>query len=513
MQSKDVYFENIQQNPNDYSSWENFITIAEQELDYDTLMQWYPKFLDQFPLLHVYWTKYADVTHKKTESPQKAIEVYQTAVSACPYVPDLWLAFVAFADSVAEDQEFSLVRDVFGRALCNVGTFSTSTPLWLQWAEFEKGWVHHQSNISSHFEDEDSTDAWLLSDPTFVHSSANVRAFAVLLVSLHFPLKDLSSVIEFSDQLLAELSMEDIQKGSLLAVSVAELLEVPVGVVEKLESFAKKARDHGVQDQIYEIFEDLHSDSLNKFRKLERFESSLHRNWWTLKDLDQKQLLGWRSYISFMIEDPDVSIDEKFHEFALGKLKWATDHFLKNSPDLALIYAKTLEHFEKNSQADECYQAVIRDFPDLKIPLSLVRYSFLARTNQSDWLPDYNSFLSQGGLPPICYIYKVRFVYTYLQDESQIEYEIFSLLSTRKNELDIYLEVYSMIKNHADVTKRDEMFRKFISILEKLMDELNTDFMNTYLNILVKDALFVVSPRVSLMFDTLKAKFSNFERR
>lgn len=59
----------------------------------------YDGLLGEFPLCYGYWKKYADAEHKHT-SQDWALNVYERAVAAIPYSPDLWGYYATYKQKI-----------------------------------------------------------------------------------------------------------------------------------------------------------------------------------------------------------------------------------------------------------------------------------------------------------------------------------------------------------------------------------------------------------------------------
>eukprot|EP01027_Heterolobosea_sp_BB2_P009029 GEZU01013371.1.p1 GENE.GEZU01013371.1~~GEZU01013371.1.p1 ORF type:complete len:100 (+),score=2.25 GEZU01013371.1:45-344(+) len=65
--------EKINDNPANFDAWTAYVASIERENNYEKLARAYDEFLTEYPLLYVYWKKYAELENRQ-HGEQKAKE-------------------------------------------------------------------------------------------------------------------------------------------------------------------------------------------------------------------------------------------------------------------------------------------------------------------------------------------------------------------------------------------------------------------------------------------------------
>ena len=132
-----TYWHKINENDQDFASWEKLVSIAETAnggltlhsslQDLEQLAKVYDQFLSKFPYCYGYWKKYADWM-LALYTADKAQDVYERAVLAIPNSVDIWTHFCSF--KMEHYKDVHVVRGLFERGASAVGLDFLSHPFW-----------------------------------------------------------------------------------------------------------------------------------------------------------------------------------------------------------------------------------------------------------------------------------------------------------------------------------------------------------------------------------------------
>jgi hypothetical protein len=93
--------QHLQEHPEDFTKWEQYVTAREQEQQVDNIIEAYESFLQEFPLLYGYWKKYADLQQRI--NPQNVVNIYERGVKAIPQSVDLWTHYCTYVAENSQD--------------------------------------------------------------------------------------------------------------------------------------------------------------------------------------------------------------------------------------------------------------------------------------------------------------------------------------------------------------------------------------------------------------------------
>ncbi|KAL0213261.1 hypothetical protein RCL1_006887 [Eukaryota sp. TZLM3-RCL] len=505
----------------DLELWEKYITVLEQENDLDRLIQAGEDLLRIFPLLHIFWTKYASWVFKKDNDAEQTVSIFETAVLKCPYVPQMWLSFSEFI--LYNKVEIPNPRNVLSRAVSKVGLFTNAVDLWEKWVIFE-------GQFDDTF-DETVTDDFF-STPNFDHSAAMVRSFSLLLCSLVVPLNKSALLFSRCKELISNLAVEDLHRGAVLAVQIGTALKFPSNFQSELESLSTSLRQMTSSDLIFDRVYELYQQTESVFKAKQPFEVPLSRQWYTIKPLPEAQLVGWRQYLLNEIKISSfeyvVSLFNRclvpcadFLEFwvmfinycnqnnrprhVFERLMTCHEFLMTSSPDFRLITALQLEEIGDEPAALQVYEILTQLFETS--PLVVARFaSFCARRQFPipQWLSLLEKKVAQSPTSDqknalTLIAFRLLWSNYYKSNLEEVYSTTKKILSETRGPINYWVEVFSL-------SKLIPNFEGIFWLLETLKDfksELGPEFF-VLIDIICEDVAITSSPVIALKAQSFK---------
>ncbi|KAJ3108350.1 hypothetical protein HDU97_001475 [Phlyctochytrium planicorne] len=283
------YWGLVSANPDDFTSWEQLIRLAEtanggitkdsSAEDVANLKTVYDHFLAKFPLCFGYWKKFADLI-MTVEGAEKAEEVcvqvlcvavYERGVASIHNSVDLWTHFATF--KIANDTE-TAARELLERGANAVGYDFLSHTFWDKYIEFEES------------------------------KERGDNVMALLNRIIQIPLHQYTRYFERYSQLAVARPVSEL-------VSPQEL--------DKLEDEARRTSHEAggakaeediqaeVREKIQALKTEIYTQNQEAVHKRWVFESEIKRPYFHVKPIDDAQLANWRKYLDFEEAEGDVA--------------------------------------------------------------------------------------------------------------------------------------------------------------------------------------------------------------
>ncbi|KAI9208555.1 uncharacterized protein BJ171DRAFT_489314 [Polychytrium aggregatum] len=287
----DKHWEIVTKNPEDFSSWEYLIGLAEQpsagpisaespEADKANVRKAYDHFLAKFPLCFVYWKKYAALV-LLMDGPSKAEEVYERAVQGIHNSIDLWIDYCEFKARHSTDEEE--IRGIYARGAAAVGLDFLSHPFWLAYIQFEES----------------------------KQKPGNV--LTILEKTIATPLRDYQQFFDKYTQVAAALPVKEL-------VSSEEYAQIEGEVRTATQDNEAPQTDEAVEAEVRQRIQASRLAIFNKnqdqIRKRWSFEF-IKRTYFHVKSLDEAALSNWRSYLDFEEQEGDAARIRALYERCL----------------------------------------------------------------------------------------------------------------------------------------------------------------------------------------------------
>mmetsp|Transcript_72763 Transcript_72763/g.173385 ORF Transcript_72763/g.173385 Transcript_72763/m.173385 type:complete len:917 (+) Transcript_72763:84-2834(+) len=125
----------LEQKPRCFDTWLQLICVVEQGNDKSLVMEIYQRFLSEFPLCWGYWKKLVKLRAAEVGM-EKALQVYEEAVSVAGACVDLWTSYLDAAKECQVDDQ--TMRHLFERALGAVGLDWNGGCIWQKYLDFEE---------------------------------------------------------------------------------------------------------------------------------------------------------------------------------------------------------------------------------------------------------------------------------------------------------------------------------------------------------------------------------------
>ncbi|KAF2749627.1 hypothetical protein M011DRAFT_465307 [Sporormia fimetaria CBS 119925] len=239
----------------------------------------YDCFLAKFPLFFGYWHKYADMEFG-IGGTETAEMVYERGVAAIPISVDLWTQYCNFKMTTSHDND--VIRDLFERALGFVELDFLAAPLWTKYVEFEE------------------------------RINETARVTKVYERMIHIPMYNGSRSYETFRTLLASRPLDEVTDPKTLQQCTEKITKDPqnAGRSElEIERLVRAELDAHYYQLYCSVNEQVH--------KRWTFENSIKRPYFHVTDLDDAELVNWRSYLDFEESEGDEKRIMYLYERAL----------------------------------------------------------------------------------------------------------------------------------------------------------------------------------------------------
>lgn len=346
----------LELNPDSFTTWEDLLEITEglegglckaSSLNAVRLFRFsYDSFLDRFPLVHGYWTKYAQIEFKLGNTDQ-ALSIYEKAISVLPYCVNLWTQYAVFKNltsfSVPETRRF------FEKGAKTVGYHYLSHSFWDEYIKFEK-----EKGTEQHLLELYKT---IIKRP--IHQYAKYFNELAKLLPETEASKMVSSTLYDQYKKEYQQAQTDGNKSKSKAVenssnpeSQAENksnIEDTTSSKENSSAVTSKTSNEEnaeecekfIKEKIAEYYNDAFTQIQNMVQVRWAFESELQTHFFHVVYLPEEELVAWRRYLHYaeMSTEVGMSFEERlsiyersivtfghYEEFWLRYILWLTAH-------------------------------------------------------------------------------------------------------------------------------------------------------------------------------------------
>ncbi|KAJ3204814.1 hypothetical protein HDU67_009296 [Dinochytrium kinnereticum] len=270
------YWNLVSTNPDDFTSWEALIRVAEtanggitkqsSEEDTSNLRTVYDHFLAKFPLCFGYWKKYAD-WELSLEGDDKAESIYERGVASIHNSVDLWTHFASFKVGHGDEES---VRAVFERGASAVGYDFLSHTFWDKFIEFEES------------------------------KQEEGRVMGLLERIIRIPLHQYARYFEKYSQLSVTRPVTELMTQDELDKLEEEVRATGVAKSDEETQAELRQKIHAVKSEIY-------MQNQEAVHKRWVFESEIKRPYFHIKPIDEAQVANWKRYLDFEEAEGDVA--------------------------------------------------------------------------------------------------------------------------------------------------------------------------------------------------------------
>ncbi|TPX35014.1 hypothetical protein SmJEL517_g02463 [Synchytrium microbalum] len=272
----DRFWDIVTKNPDDFTSWEFLIRLAETsgggltadspESDIVNLRHCYDTFLAKFPLCFGYWKKYVD-WENLLKGKDKAVETFERGVLAIHNSVELWTQYCQFrVENFPADEDSC--RMLFERAVASVGYDFYSHSLWDKYIEWEesKGQV------------------------------TNVVRILDKLIAI--PLHQYARFFEKYLQFMGARPPAELVPADQLAELEEQVRHPPAGSEQAVPKNDDEMQLE-LRKAIYNLKSAVYMKTQEEVLKRWTFEGEIKRPYFHVKPLDESQLANWRKYLDF----------------------------------------------------------------------------------------------------------------------------------------------------------------------------------------------------------------------
>jgi len=257
----------LENNPEDFSKWELYVSKREQEQNVPLIRLAYDKLLTEYPLLYGYWKKYADLEVSQSSGFSAVVSVYERGVNAIPYSVDLWMHYCVYVAEVSDDLKY--IRSLFERAIEKIGDDYLAQILWDKYIEFEESQEEY----------------------------ANV--FSLYTRVLYIPLKALD---QYWDKLMRFASS---RPTSVLLTG------------EELAQYESYGDEDARKRELINTRERIYQQTSVELKRRNEFEQGIERPYFHVQPLGVNELSTWRRYLENEADKCDEDRVVKLYERCL----------------------------------------------------------------------------------------------------------------------------------------------------------------------------------------------------
>ncbi|KAH0792799.1 pre-mRNA-processing factor 39-like isoform X1 [Histomonas meleagridis] len=305
----------VDKNPYNPHFWTELVQVAESSKNYDGIVRAYSGFLQRFPLMHIYWNKWALVVQQNnpTKSVRDSIEIFDRAVAhdVLESSVEMWQFYCDFVVKYNFDITEDDIRSVFERAVSHIGNDYNSDSIWSLYINWEE---EHQKydNASALF-------ARVLSSPI-----RNLDSFWKSFVehSSHHSIEKAASPAEKSeiDFKLNELAENDVTLGA--------------------DDFSSK-----MQQLIFDLRYQSYLEAARAAAVTVYFEYKIIRSYFHFQKPGELQIANWYEYLDYM-EHNEADVSKVCHTYERCLIP------CNLCPDIWMKYAIYLNNFNPAAAED-----------------------------------------------------------------------------------------------------------------------------------------------------------------
>ncbi|OHS96135.1 hypothetical protein TRFO_37718 [Tritrichomonas foetus] len=260
------------ENPYDYQEWTNVISkidVSESASmtgqEFQSCVELYSKFLETFPWLYAYWTKYANLIYSGKSDLQAAKEIFNKALSknVLYYSVEMWLEYIMFFQVRLPHTEQDQMRTIFCQALDSIGTHYHSGEIW---------------SLAMNFESEHKRPYFHLLAKSIAQPTDKLDRFWSELQSM-LPRIPVGQLISFD-----------------LSKSVTELTSQAEQISQQPPRIMSPQEEQSIRAQYTTSITDVYNSSLAKLSKVNYFEININRHFFHFNSPDDAQIGNWEAY-------------------------------------------------------------------------------------------------------------------------------------------------------------------------------------------------------------------------
>lgn len=361
-------YNKVQADNDDFEKWQDLIETAESlegglnktsALENIELLRFtYDKFVEKFPMLQGFWIKYAQWEFKLGFN-EKALQVYERALSMLPACVDLWTRYCKFKALITHEPEY--VRRLFQRAAGVIGNHFYSHEFWDAYIEFEE--------INGNNDDNGVENVYYILDE-------------IVRIPIHQYARFFDRYRKTARLLPPEMTIDEFKLTQFKA-------EYELEKEEKLVN-QNISPDYDLRVRINVYHEQIYEETKWAVAKRWPFEQAIKRQYFDILYLEEAQVVNWRKYLQFEKIEED-GLEELLYERALipmalheeiwldylryllskSKFEQARIIFQRacrilpiGRPNVRHMFARFLESEGEYEEAKEIYQSILTILPN-----------------------------------------------------------------------------------------------------------------------------------------------------
>ncbi|RIB26755.1 hypothetical protein C2G38_1996840 [Gigaspora rosea] len=297
------YWDIVRSNPDDFTSWEYLIRVAETAEggltpqsppeNITNMRSVFDQFLEKFPLCFGYWKKYADFEFN-IQGPTEAEKIYERGVAAIANSVDLWTQYCAFKIEHYPD-DVDAIRGLFERGAAYVGLDFLSHLFWDKYIEFEKS------------------------------KQAYDRVLKILDRIIRIPMHQYAKFFDEFTNLCGTRPIAELITPEQYKQFEEEARTTPPVPPERTEGEqpppptekTEEQIQNDIRTRIYNMNIETYMKTQNETNKRWVFEQEIKRPYFHVKAMDDVQLINWRRYLDFEETEGDETRIQVLYERCL----------------------------------------------------------------------------------------------------------------------------------------------------------------------------------------------------
>lgn len=327
-------------NPYDYRSWIALldkVSLTESSnlssSEYNKFLEYFESFLQNYPLLYAYWSKYAQFVWIETESYEDVEKIFLKALdrNILFYQVEMWEEYIKFVTYHQHPDGTNHLRQVIASALDSIGSCFKSSPIWKLAIESER-------------------------------NNSEICFFLM------------AKAVSFSQEDLKEIWNDLLNLLSKIPTNIITELNIDISCTEffgqKHETYHNadiSTDDHEARAEAIEKLTSIYEKSLREYNERISFENSFSRNYFHFNVPDIAQISKWESYISLFENKFNESNDMIHYNYIIEIFERALIP-CNHIKSIWLKYARFLETHDKIEEARSAYLRIPFDIiPSAKI--------------------------------------------------------------------------------------------------------------------------------------------------
>ncbi|ODQ77613.1 hypothetical protein BABINDRAFT_22861, partial [Babjeviella inositovora NRRL Y-12698] len=354
----------------------------------------YIDLLTRYPLLYVYWQKYA-VLEYKLSGTDGSIRVLSQAVDAFPHSLDLWVEYLAAL--VENKAEETFIREMFRKAVQFNGRNFLSHPLWDKYIEFE-----HTRNPASD----------------------NPYLLEIYLQLVRIPLYQYAQYYQSFHEINKNFSISQLFGETELATLLAKHGKTAELTVEERSAL--------IDDHFLGVFTTTQQSVSERWP----FEAEIKTPFFSLEALSDTELTNWQQYLDFEIQSASppaqvVALFERalvpaasYLKLWMKYIKWHIEHTSGETEKIRNVYLRACNVFVPldDFPIRLNYAAFLEmSLDDNALSACHLLYQKLIKLSpQNDILVRYLHFITRN-YPAQAYLFMSKAVAAFFQEEPELK--------------------------------------------------------------------------------------------